>query len=77
MGDNWIMNEKLKDKIAIAWSMFGALTLGTIFMLGSIRITGNVAKIYDVVSTTWSFLTVYIGVLFIGLIIYGGIKDKF
>jgi len=71
------MKEKTHDKLAILWSMFGAGIFGTIFMFGNLKITGNVAKVYNYVSSTWSYLVFFIGIIFVFLIIYGIYKGKF
>ena len=78
MEDIFTMKELTKDKLAIYWAMFGALTFGTLFMIGdSQNITGYTLKVYEVTSLVWSYMTIFIGYIFISLIIFGIWKGKF
>ena len=72
MEDIFVMRESTKDKLAIAWAMFGASTIGVIFMIGNLpNLTRNVAKIYEITSSAYSIITPIIGYIFLSLIIFG------
>ena len=72
------MKESTRDRLAIIWAMFGALTFGTIFMIGdSQNITGYTLKVYEITSSVWSYMTIFIIWIFISLIIFGIWEGKF
>lgn len=49
------MKEKFKDLLAMAWAYFGALTIGTMYILNdSGNITGNAIGVYNFVNTFFS-----------------------
>ena len=78
MEDIFTMKELTKDKLAIYWAMFGALTFGTLFMIGdSQNITGYTLKVYEITSSVWSYMTIFIIWIFISLIIFGIWEGKF
>ena len=72
------MKESTRDRLAIIWAMFGALTFGTIFMTGmSIGITGEITKeIYNHILSGYDIVSGLIISMYIGLIIFGIWKGK-
>lgn len=77
---NWLkIKENQRDLKAIAWSYFGVLTFGLIFMIGdSKNITGNVLRIYKFTYSTFDFLqSLIIFIIIPSVFIYGFIKGRF